>query len=337
MKTHTPVQLSLKAGASSFRGLYLRQPPRLPQERLYGPLLPQPVWEPALTAARRAAEAALEGGAEAAADLIDEAYALWAKLAEEELQDITGCVLPKAGLRACRPRMVWRSILGDLKPKTDKAYPKVAVLVWLRGSVAEVVRVAGEMAGTRRIAHDGDDTAATANDQVGGGVAHGHQEAVHEEWSDDELPGDAEAGRNGPSAWLVLDEIHCALHDDIPRATAPPQVAARLSELAEVLATMRGWRDGGLAQWESGRERALRLLEEPTVEPRQEEAEMERRELAGWRDWLNKDADAGARNAHLYSRLPEEWRPDEVVTERGTVSADPAEFLQDQRNHYKAK
>ncbi len=161
VKTHTPVQLSLKGSATAFRSLYLRPPPRIPHERLYGPLPPPLSWEPALLAARAAVEAASGGDARRAAELIDEAYRVWAGAAETELGDVTGCALPKRGLRASRPKLVWRSVLGDVKPESDGHYPAVAVTAWLRGAAGELVRLAQEA-----VAED----AARAGSGGGGGM-----------------------------------------------------------------------------------------------------------------------------------------------------------------------
>ncbi len=128
VKTHTPVQLELAAGAVAFRGLYLRLPPRLANERVYGPTLPQQEWSHVLAMAINSAEVAAQHGAALAAPLIDRAYAVWAVVAEQELQDVTGCYLRKAGTRAQRPRLVWRSILGDAKQDFSGSYPEAAVL-----------------------------------------------------------------------------------------------------------------------------------------------------------------------------------------------------------------
>ncbi len=85
------------------------------------------------------------------------------------------------------------------------------------------------------------------------------------------------------------------------------------------------------------RVRALALLEDLTLALRAEESAREARELAEWRAWVARDAGGGARNAHLYSREPDEWQPTEVATARGTISSDPHDFLQAMRETYKEK
>ncbi len=42
VRCHTPVQLRFKSRLASRKALHLRMPPKLPQERVYGPLPPPP-------------------------------------------------------------------------------------------------------------------------------------------------------------------------------------------------------------------------------------------------------------------------------------------------------
>ncbi len=46
-----------------------------------------------------------------------------------------------------------------------------------------------------------------------------------------------------------------------------------------------------------------------------------RRHIEAWRTWLRKGIDAGARNAHRYTRIPSLWRPQPMVTPDGVVTA----------------
>ncbi len=342
VKTHTPVQLSLKANATAFRSLYLRPPPRIPHERLYGPLPPPPSWELALLAARAAVEAASGGDARRAAELMDEAYCVWAAAAEAELEGVTGCTLAKRGLRASRPKLVWRSILGDVKPKTDGHYPVVAVTAWLRGAAGELVRLAEEavaeeaaLAGSGGLETDG----LGLGGDTGGGVAAAagddHRDD-HLESSDDEPfgePVDMPCRMRGSA---VLREISAAIQHDLPAGQPPQEVADFIDAIAMLIDDML--KPTSMALCRKGlRLRALALLENLTLALRAEESAREERELAAWRSWIAQDAGGGARNAHLYSREPEEWQPTEVMTTRGTISSDPYEFLQAMRETYKEK
>ncbi len=55
----------------------------------------------------------------------------------------------------------------------------------------------------------------------------------------------------------------------------------------------------------------------------------------GWKEWLLRNIDSGARNAHKYLRLPEQWRPTTTLVADGVVSADPLRLLDGYRNKSK--
>ena len=57
--------------------------------------------------------------------------------------------------------------------------------------------------------------------------------------------------------------------------------------------------------------------------------------LASWKNWLNDEADKGCRHAHQYTRLPESWKPVEVRTAEGALSADPIELMNAERRKFK--
>ncbi len=57
--------------------------------------------------------------------------------------------------------------------------------------------------------------------------------------------------------------------------------------------------------------------------------------LSAWRRWIMDGFTAGARNAHLFSRLPAEWKPTEVQTQEGAKASDPKAILDHQRTRYK--
>ncbi len=60
-----------------------------------------------------------------------------------------------------------------------------------------------------------------------------------------------------------------------------------------------------------------------------------RAELDGkWREWIRCGHESGARNAHAYSKLPQQWRPTVAETSDGGVAADPMSVLTCQRGKY---
>ncbi len=53
--------------------------------------------------------------------------------------------------------------------------------------------------------------------------------------------------------------------------------------------------------------------------------------LDGWKTWLQSNIEAGARNAHSYTKLPVEWSPTTVIATDGVITAGPMKLLE----HYK--
>jgi hypothetical protein len=58
--------------------------------------------------------------------LLEDLYGLWVDYAEDELADITGTALPKMGKRSGGPRLVWKSIL----PEVRRAPPRLGRPPW---------------------------------------------------------------------------------------------------------------------------------------------------------------------------------------------------------------
>ena len=62
---------------------------------------------------------------------------------------------------------------------------------------------------------------------------------------------------------------------------------------------------------------------------------MKSEERKRWIEWVTKDVDKGARNAHRFSRLPKARVPTAVENENGRLSGDLVELLGAQRWEYK--
>ncbi len=97
IKTHVPVVAAFRPRLTMLRALAVRTPPTLPVQRVYGPLPAPPDWRRVRDKTMKAVRAAKGEAVEVAQDALDAAYEEWARKAEEELQDITGVRLPKAG------------------------------------------------------------------------------------------------------------------------------------------------------------------------------------------------------------------------------------------------
>ncbi len=172
VKGHVPVQLRFKPRPAAPKTLHRRLPPKLEDERVYGPLPPPPTWAVPLGLAEAALAAARAGSARVD-DAMEKAYAAWANMAEEELEGITGAPVKKRGLRSARPKLVWRSVLPEKNMRPAFSLPAAAV--WLRG-------IAGELQRIIAIAQTVNDGACTSDDQ---GTL--HTETFDDEDCDDDM------------------------------------------------------------------------------------------------------------------------------------------------------
>ncbi len=131
IKTHVPVAVQMYPRAAAMKALYVRPPPRIPREKVFGPL-PVPMnWEEPRSAAEEAVRAARGSTRDKAEEILERAYKVWADVAEQELCDVTGASLPKKGLRGLRPDVVWRSILPEKNPK--EGCPRTSMAMCLHG------------------------------------------------------------------------------------------------------------------------------------------------------------------------------------------------------------
>ncbi len=145
IKTHVPVELSFHPRLTSLKALALRKPPSLGVERVYGPREAPPSWSRLAAKCEKLAAAALKGGRAAVDRDFQRAYEEWADLAEVELQQITGDVAPKLGLRGRRPRLYWRSVLPEkVEPRSSDV---VVALRSLANVLLEMQRYADAVSG----------------------------------------------------------------------------------------------------------------------------------------------------------------------------------------------
>eukprot|EP00972_Heterocapsa_arctica_P025376 3737330-Heterocapsa_arctica.AAC.1 len=83
-----------------------------------------------------------------------------------------------------------------------------------------------------------------------------------------------------------------------------------------------------LGAWGQEARCLLENLTKCTKEQKKVEAD---ERLEGWKTWVNQAADQGARNAHKFSKLPQEWKPTTTPSQDGQVTADPLGLLEAQR------
>ncbi len=371
VRGHVPVQLQFKSRLAALKALYLRPPPKLPVERVIGPLPAAPDWSSQAQLAN-AALAAVRAGADASAvdNMLEVAYAEWANLAEHELQDYTGTYLKKLGERANKPKLVWRSVLPERK--YQKVFPRAAAATWMHGIAGEAARIVSvaKAAGQRvRVAslHAAEDPSDYDDQQF----LHAADDiddvdpAADADGSEGQARNTAESRRRRPpdaqaQCHITLQEMRRSLDDDRPDGDPDTDVAEAWQKLLDIVdllitATRADQRQDGDGapmqmgrssepQWHPPAAEAVGLLADVVATVREELGELasaatsEERahEERQWREWLTEDFQAGASRAHAFSRLPQEAVPVAARTEGGALSSAPEELLDEQRRKYRA-
>ncbi len=307
VKNHVPVMLTFKPRLTTLRALALRTPPKLPVERVFGPLPPPPDWRAARAATGRAREDAKRRPPEEAQRSLDDAYAAWANLAEEELRGVTGGQLPKKGCRAEGPKLVWRTIVPE---RTHRGRRSKAADEW-RSTNAKV----RDMMIIASAARKGQWEQASAK--------------ANELWREETggFPSTADAERRG-GARLGADGA------DGVRATRAS--VRRMSDaLRDVLRRRPAEGRGEWDDWD-------RLAADVTVKVKEQLQRAERDERCetteAWKEWIAEGAASGAMHAHKAVKLPQQWVPTTVTHEvTGALTADPLQILASQRREYAAQ
>ncbi len=334
-RPHVPVALTFHPRVTTSRALFLRLPQPLPVERVYGPMQREPDWDDVKTVTRKLAEDARHCNIDG--EFIDRyraAYSAWADRAEIELVKATGHQDPiKYGLRGREPKLVWRSIVPE--KVRDPACNLVINWRIIAGVANDVLRISAHRLGPRPV--DGDPDAeddATAGDgalQDGIGL------------NDDD---------DGTLYLRQLDECIDVLRNITHHDGDTSEAANRLFSLVEkvrgcvqraidCLADANGTTRGAfLADARLASDRAevaaaaLNIRAEITAKMDAAAAAERAAAYKGWKDWLLRNIDSGARNAHKYLRLPVQWRPTTTLVADGVVSADPLRLLDGYRNKY---
>ncbi len=365
-KGHVLVAILFKPRASALRALHLRRPPELERERVFGPLPPPP--DP--TAAAEAADAALAAATMGALDAqlcIDRAYARWANLAEEELQQYAGKAVKKPGERAKLPRVVWRSVLPERTP--DPRYPRAAALTWLRGVLGELIRI-GAAADSARVAdHDPQDGGPPPDPRHRRTDDDGQDGAPHPAGARGSEPNIVEVdhartdaddsaaerrSRRPPSdiarCRAAVADIVTSLSEDAPGGRPAEGVERYHAAVADLAADMlnamsigaeevrpRGhWCDvpaGFLARCAAT---AAAAREDIDAEAKRADADRRAGANAAWKAWISEGIEAGASRAHAYTKAPIQWEPTTATDVGGAISCAPDALLGAQRDKYRA-
>ncbi len=335
-RPHVPVALRFHSRVTSARALFLRLPQPLATDRIVGPLQAPPDWD----TVRKDAQALAAAARHCALDdqfnrEYHRVYAAWADLAEVELARATGHQGPlKPGLRGRSPKLVWRSIVPERVK--DPASDKVAAWRTLATAATDIVRCTAfgfefdddsvdDEADDDHPRHDPSRNARTCS---GGG-------RPRQFWID--------RCRQLSDCILVLDEAQPTDADARDAADRLIDIATAAIKVLESLgADEHNPSVGKACSWQPVRdpialeiaERARTMRDEIT---RGMDAAAEADRAAAhlrWKEWLLKNIEAGARNAHKYLKVPEAWRPTTTLTVDGVVTADPLQLLDSYRRKY---
>ncbi len=331
-RPHVPVALTFHPRITSARALFLRLPPPLPLERVYGPVPADPDWTGIRAKTMQLAEDARHCDIDTGfRRRYQEVFSDWADQAEAELVQVTGHQKPiKLGLRGKEPKLVWRSIVPE--KVTDPGDDVVIAWRIVAGVATDLQRIAAY-----NIIDDGD-----GPERAGGAEADAHD-------SDDVTDHDA----GGEIYLRQLIECRAALDQVTRQDEDLTSIIGRFREaIDDVSASVqsaidhssdRGRRTNGrLPQGEeldgdrrNLLSRAIELRLEVTREMDKAASTARAEAHRQWREWLVHNIDAGARNAHKYLRIPEIWRPTTTLVTDGVVTADPLKLLDGYRTKYK--
>ncbi len=327
---HSPVQVTFQPRATGKKCLVARLPPKIPTERIYGPLPPPPCYKEAIAKAEIALAAAKACEPRLARQRkLDEAYASLANAMEAELCDITGTKLPTWGKRAENPRIVWRSVLHERQAELHS--PRAAYPKWAKGIALELIATDKHRERMEKKAAGGNSRGRTSRTQ--------HDDVVR---------------GHGLAALAREREVRRAISEGPPDGTFIRDASwgAKLAELGRSIPGAPLGENGGTTnaaprgEW---RRSAEQLVETLHAEGKRAEEEERQEGIAKWRAWLRDDLDRGGRNAHAFSRLPQQWRPattrpadwreeeydeddDDPSLQRPQISAAPWNLLDDKRN-----
>ncbi len=342
IKGHVPVQLTFVDRPVGRQSLAIRAPPRLPVERIFGPLEAELDWGSVEAATEAAVVAARTSNDKFIIQKrIDEAYSAWFDMAEADIIRATGARPPVKGVRGKLPRIVWRAILPEYKKAGKES--RASLLTWVRGTAQEVLRITRTMGGRVGEGMFRDPPFRGGNMPSGGTfstpVRGGYGRAPRAPADGAQRGGRPRPVCDAARCIDVLREIIEELAEEAERTSEEPEVDAYRQRVATAARAALGEAIGircddveGYFLIEDAMETMITEISE--AEGRAEK-ERDRAAVEGWKHWLEKDFKRGARNAHRATKLDEEENPTAVRTAKGTLSANPMDFLRFQREKYR--
>ncbi len=341
VKGHVPVQVTFRARPVALKGLAVRNPPKIPVERVFGPAPPPRDWAEVTEVVRKAHEVATRSNdVRRIQRHLDKAYECWSKLAEGEIADATGTDPAKWGVRASKPRLKWTSILPE--SVKAKAPSKTARITWLRGFANELGRIADLLVAEVGAGIFIDPAPSGTNRPHGATFATPVRGGYHGDRGRTAVDR-CRGGRPRPATDLVqcakvVDEIGVELGVGRGCADLDDDIRSKIDQVIGIVGRVR-------RALEQTRDTAAhddcQLTDDVTViadellkEEKASEAEREAEGKRQWKAWLESDWASGARRAHAATRLPVEWRPAVVDIGGGRMSASPIDLLGSMRKKY---
>ncbi len=343
VKTHTPVTVGFMPRLTALKKLVIQRPEPLEKERVFGPRLEPPDWEPTMKVIEEAVEAARSKPRDEAQDKLDGAYEAFARTAEEELAHATGTVLKKPDGRGRGPQFKWKSVLPERRPQ--QGVPTTATIAWMEGIAREVRRLIsaepkkreteGGAEGNRRGRRGGK----ARQRGTGGERTNSHSgETVASSGVDEQHVDEDEDEEEEHEVDGIIDELGMALVADFPSEVHDATVLRLHNEAMEATDRASRARDADDETRNNLVQHLTDLIQRLKEQWNKHERHEDKEAVNKWKTWVAEDINKGAKRAHEYSRLPNEWMPTSTIEEgTGIVRSSPSALLEAQRAKYEAR
>ncbi len=342
-RPHVLVRLQCIPRVTSQRALVLRVPPPMPTERIVGPVRPLPDWGGMVKWAKDLMTRAESANLADVENELGTMYEVWADMAEREVAELTGFSPTKYGLRGRKPKLVWRSTVPEKAKKREwceaDAWRWLLPVAWslrLQGSALGIDHLGVECdfpdaSPDVRPRADDDDPVEDALDADDFGD-HADHDAVDLIDVADAILEICMALEDPPEAACRLCRGTDVDGSEAPFRTLLDELSRFARELGDIADILRGGAGDEARREAETRYRAWSTLcDDVTARIKEaaagaDDAEL-REQRAKWAGWAREKVNAGARNAHRFLRLPEEWRPTTVIVEDGVHTSSPLALL----------